>query len=172
MIDTSQGPRQCPDTWHSSPLAYVEWYSPTPSSAQENHGLMYRTGWVIQQQYIQSTLHLLSKTRPTDVPCWLFLMILQIFVCCLSLDSASHASGPVSCIDIQVAGAIGCRCFITGIILSGRIMHSVALSGPSTAHNYIAMSYWGCLYLHWKPVLESLVFGLFLELLICWSFGN
>ena len=42
MIDTSQGPRQRPDTWHSGPLAYVEWYSPTPSSAQENHGLMYR----------------------------------------------------------------------------------------------------------------------------------
>jgi len=42
MIDTLQGPRQRPDTWHSGPLVYVEWYSPTPSSAQENHGLMYR----------------------------------------------------------------------------------------------------------------------------------
>jgi hypothetical protein len=42
MLDTSLGPRQRPDTWHNGPLAFVEWYSPTPSSTQENHGLMYR----------------------------------------------------------------------------------------------------------------------------------
>jgi hypothetical protein len=42
MLDTSLGPRQRPDTWHSGPLAFIEWYSPIPSSARENHGLMYQ----------------------------------------------------------------------------------------------------------------------------------
>jgi hypothetical protein len=41
-LDTSLGPRQRPDTWHNGPLAFVEWYSPIPSRAQDNHGLMYR----------------------------------------------------------------------------------------------------------------------------------
>jgi hypothetical protein len=42
ILVTSKGPRQRPDTWHSGPLAFVEWYSSTPSSAEENHGCMYR----------------------------------------------------------------------------------------------------------------------------------
>lgn len=42
MLDTSLGPRQRPDTWHGGPLAFIEWYSPIPSSARENHGLMYQ----------------------------------------------------------------------------------------------------------------------------------
>ncbi len=42
VLDTSQGPRQWPNTWSNGPLAFVEWYSPIPSSAQDNHGLMYQ----------------------------------------------------------------------------------------------------------------------------------
>jgi len=42
ILDTSQGPRQRPDTWHSGPMAFFEWYSPIPKSAQDSHGLMYQ----------------------------------------------------------------------------------------------------------------------------------
>ena len=35
------GSRPRPREWHSGPLAFIEWYSPTPASAEENQGLMY-----------------------------------------------------------------------------------------------------------------------------------
>jgi len=55
---------------------------------------------VIQQQYIT----LAAQNQAHRCALLILPIMLQIFVCCLSLDSASHVSGPVSCIDI--AGAM------------------------------------------------------------------
>ena len=42
ILETTMGPRERPSSWHKEPLAFIEWYSPTPASADENQGLMYR----------------------------------------------------------------------------------------------------------------------------------
>lgn len=42
VLDTSVGPRTRPVEWQTGPLAFVEWYSSIPASAEEMHGNMYR----------------------------------------------------------------------------------------------------------------------------------
>jgi len=42
ILDTTMGPRERPSSWHKEPLVFIEWYSLTPASTDENQGLMYR----------------------------------------------------------------------------------------------------------------------------------
>ena len=50
-LDTFLVPRSLPASWPQGPLAYIEWYSPLASAAEEKHGLMYqvRRQWSAQQ---------------------------------------------------------------------------------------------------------------------------
>ncbi len=79
-LDTSLGPRPRPPSWPQGPLAYIEWYSKTPSSAQEHLGNMYSIkkgvttalnhlpGAVMPLHDIRQSCMLIPKFTSGDIP--------------------------------------------------------------------------------------------------------
>ncbi|PPQ84929.1 hypothetical protein CVT24_000245 [Panaeolus cyanescens] len=53
VMDTTSGPRDLPKNWENGPLAFVEWFSPTPAAASAGQGLMYK---ISQRQGVQGRL--------------------------------------------------------------------------------------------------------------------
>ena len=41
VMDTRFGPQEPPDFWPKTPLAFIEWYAPTPSTPLTKNGTMY-----------------------------------------------------------------------------------------------------------------------------------
>jgi hypothetical protein len=80
VLDTRAGKIPIPNEWPQEPLAFIDWYSPLPSSPDENKGAMYdirniqnlpgsrRPGAVVPLSNIRQSCMLIPRFPAQGVP--------------------------------------------------------------------------------------------------------